>query len=91
VGDVIMPVVGLLLGKVDFSTLEIAVGDAHIKYGIFLQSVVDFLIVAFCIFFIIRQLQRFKKKEEPIPVVLKMPTKEEELLTEIRDLLKQKN
>ena len=86
VGDVLMPLIGLLLGKVDFSTLAITVGSANIKYGMFIQSIVDFVIVAFCIFLMIQQLQRFKKKEAPaaapeVPADVK-------LLTEIRDLLK---
>lgn len=86
VGDVLMPLFGLLLGKLDFSALAFTVGSSTIKYGMFLQSVVDFVIVAFCIFLLIRQLQRFKKKEEPAaapetPADIK-------LLTEIRDLLR---
>ena len=81
-----MPLIGLLLGKVDFSTLAITIGSANIKYGMFIQSIVDFIIVAFCIFLIIQQLQRFKKKEVPaaapeIPADVK-------LLAEIRDLLR---
>ena len=85
VNDVLMPVIGILLGKLDFSTLAITVGGATIKYGLFVQSVVDFIIVAFCIFVMIRQLQRFKKKEIPPPPEAPADIK---LLTEIRDLLK---
>jgi len=86
VGDVLMPIIGLLLGKVDFSGLAITIGSATITYGMFIQSVIDFLIVAFCIFLMVQQLQRFKKKEPPaatpeIPADVK-------LLTEIRDLLR---
>lgn len=86
VGDILMPLIGLLLGKVDFSTLSITVGAATIKYGMFIQTVVDFIIVAFCIFVIIKQLQRFKKTEAPAapPTV----PADVQLLTEIRDLLK---
>lgn len=85
VGDILMPLIGILLGQVDFSDLSFAVGSATIAYGLFVQSVVDFLIVAFCIFLVVKQLQRFKKKEEP-----KQPKTPEDivLLTEIRDLLK---
>ena len=86
VSDVIMPSIGLLLGKVDFSTLSLTIGASTIAYGKFIQSVVDFLIVAFCIFITIQQLQRFKKKEEKTPSV--EPPEEVKLLTEIRDLLK---
>jgi large conductance mechanosensitive channel len=85
VGDVLMPAIGILLGKLDFSTLAITVGDANIKYGMFIQSMVDFVIVAFCIFIMIKQLQRFKKKEVPAPP---QQSAEVKLLTEIRDLLK---
>ena len=86
VSDVLMPLVGLAAGRLDFSTLAITVGSATIKYGMFLQSLVDFLIVAFCIFIVIKQLQRFKKKEAPAPVPA-VPA-EVQLLTEIRDLLR---
>jgi large conductance mechanosensitive channel len=83
VADIIMPIVGLLIGVVDFSKL--AYGS--IKYGVFIQTIVDFLIIAFSIFLIIRLLTRFKKKEEA-EVVVKID-RTEELLAEIRDLLKE--
>jgi large conductance mechanosensitive channel len=89
VDDIIMPLVGLLMGGVDFTKLMIKVGGAEVKYGSFMQNVVDFLIVAFSIFIFVRIInKRFKKKEEakPAPVV----DKNVELLTEIRDLLKNK-
>ncbi len=88
VADIIMPAVGLLLGKVDFSNLSLTVGEATIKYGQFIQTVVDFLIVAFCIFIVIKQLQRFKKKEEAKPAAAAQIPEDIKLLTEIRDLLK---
>jgi large conductance mechanosensitive channel len=87
VADLIMPIVGLLLGGVDFSNLSITYRDAVIKYGAFLQTVVDFFIIAFSIFLFIRLLNRFRKKEEvkeSVPVI----DAKEELLVEIRDLLK---
>lgn len=96
VDNIIMPLVGLIIGGVDFSSLSITVKGASIKYGLFIQNVVDFLIVALCIFLFIKIINSLdkkvkskvkkeeeKKKEEP-----PKPTKEEELLTEIRDLLK---
>lgn len=83
VGDIIMPFVGLIIGVVDFS--ELAYGK--IKYGQFIQTVVDFLIISFCIFLFIKFLNRFKKKEIPAEVVVKVD-RTEELLAEIRDLLK---
>ena len=85
VNDVIMPAIGIILGKVDFSGLVLQVGASKIAYGMFLQTVVDFVIVAFCIFLVIRQLQKFKKKKPEVPAA---PPEEVRLLTEIRDLLK---
>lgn len=88
VNDVIMPLVGLLLGGVDFKSLAITVGKARLSYGLFLQTVVDFLIISFSIFLFIRFLNRFKKKEEPAKEVVQAD-KKEVLLAEIRDLLKE--
>lgn len=90
VNDVIMPILGLLLGGIDFTNLEITVKDATIRYGAFMQSVVDFLIIAFSIFLFIKAINRFKKKQEEKPPVPPEPTKEELLLTEIRDILKER-
>lgn len=94
VNDVIMPIIGLISGGVDFSNLQITVGEAAIKYGAFIQSIVDFLIIALSIFFFVRGINSFKKKEEEKdeePAVSPEPSKEEILLSEIRDILKQKN
>jgi large conductance mechanosensitive channel len=88
VADIIMPLVGLLLGGINFSSLSFPVGDDVIKYGLFIQTVVDFFIIAFSIFMVIRVLNRFKKKEEEAAVVAEVD-KKEELLTEIRDLLRE--
>jgi large conductance mechanosensitive channel len=95
VNDVIMPPIGMLLGGVDFSdlmiTLKGAVGDAPavvLKYGAFVNTVLDFLIVAFAIFMVIKGMNALKKKEEAAPPAPPKPTKEEVLLTEIRDVLK---
>lgn len=88
VADIIMPLVGLLLGGINFSGLSFPVGDDVIKYGLFIQSVVDFFIIAFSIFMVIRFLNRFKKKEEEAEAVVEVD-KKEELLTEIRDLLRE--
>jgi large conductance mechanosensitive channel len=87
VADLIMPIVGLLLGGVDFSSLSITYGKAVINYGAFIQTVVDFFIIAFSIFLFIRLISRFKKKEEVTESAPVIDAKEE-LLTEIRDLLK---
>lgn len=86
VNDILMPAIGLLLGKLDFSTLSYTVGSATIKYGMFIQTVVDFVIVAFCIFMIIKQLNRFQKPAAPAAPA--GPSSTDKLLMEIRDALK---
>ncbi len=85
VSDVLMPIIGLILGKIDFSTLAFTVGSSTIKYGMFIQSVVDFVIIAFCIFLVLKQLKRFKKEKDPVEPEVREEVK---LLTEIRDLLR---
>lgn len=85
VADVIMPIVALLLGRVDsFADLSFY----KIAYGKFIQSVVDFFIIAFSVFLFVKFINRFKKKEAPTEVVVKVE-RQEELLAEIRDLLKE--
>ena len=97
VGDVIMPPLGLLIGGVDFTdlaiTLKAAAGDAPavvLAYGKFIQSVIDFIIVAFAIFMGVKAINRLKREEAVAPSA-PTPTKEEVLLGEIRDLLKAQN
>ncbi|HTY01796.1 MAG TPA: large-conductance mechanosensitive channel protein MscL [Bacteroidota bacterium] len=92
VNDVLMPPIGMLIGGVDFSNLALTLKDAVppspavvIKYGVFLNTIIDFVIVAFAIFLLIRAINSFKKKEAAAPVA---PPRQEVLLTEIRDLLK---
>lgn len=99
VADILMPPIGLLLGGVDFKTIVITLKDAvldpatnvlnpavTINIGLFLQAVLDFVIIAFVLFLIIKAINNFKKKEEAASA----PTAEETLLTEIRDILKEK-
>ncbi len=97
VADVVMPPIGVLIGGVDFTDLAITIQDATaeaeavtIKYGAFLQTVFDFLIIAFAIFMAIKVMNSLKKKEEEAPAAPPEPSAEEKLLTEIRDLLKNK-
>ena len=92
VNDIVMPLIGLALGKVNFANLSLKIGETEIKYGNFIQTIVDFLIVAFCIFFVIQIFEKFKKKQEPKPEDTPAVVKSDEavLLEEIRDLLKQK-
>ena len=97
VADVIMPPIGLLIGGVDFTNLAIilkqAVGDTPavtLSYGKFIQSVVDFVIIAFAIFLAIKAMNTLQKKKEEALAPPPAPTPEESLLTEIRDILKHK-
>ena len=87
VGDLIMPVVGLLAGGIDFSGLAVTIGKASVSYGKFIQSCVDFLIIAAAIFLVVKVINRLKrdaaKADAPAP-----PPRQEALLEEIRDLLK---
>ncbi|HZH60728.1 MAG TPA: large conductance mechanosensitive channel protein MscL [Metabacillus sp.] len=89
VNDIITPLIGLLMGGINVSDLQFKVGDAAVMYGLFIQTVIDFIIVAFSIFLFVKLINRFKKKEE-VKEEATAPTlsKEEELLTDIRDLLR---
>ncbi|MGD6794272.1 large conductance mechanosensitive channel protein MscL [Metabacillus indicus] len=86
VNDIVMPLIGILIGGVNFSGLDYAFGKAIVKYGAFIQTIIDFIIIAFSVFLFVRFFERFKTKDEqkPVPTL----TNEEKLLTEIRDLLK---
>lgn len=97
VNDLIMPLLGLIMGKVSFTDLKYVitpatekVAEVAFKYGSFLQSVIDFLIIALSIFLMIKLLSSFKKKKEEELVEIPEPSKEEVLLAEIRDILKEK-
>ncbi|MEE3444733.1 MAG: large conductance mechanosensitive channel protein MscL [Prevotella sp.] len=103
VNDVLMPVISLSTGGIDFTDLFVNLGEGNyatlaaakeagaavLAYGQFIQNVIDFIIIAFCIFLMIKAMNKLKKKEEPAPEAPKGPS-QEELLAEIRDLLKQK-
>lgn len=106
VNDILMPPLGMLLGKVDFTNLKVilqkgreavmegttivqpAVSDVSINYGMFIQNIIDFVIVALCIFMVIKAMNSLKRKEEVAPTAPPPPSDEVLLLTEIRDLLK---
>ena len=99
VNDVIMPVMSKITGGISFKDLKIVltpadeankVAEVALTYGNFIQNIIDFLIIAFCIFVMIKGINSLKKKEEDAPEAPPEPTKEELLLTEIRDLLKNK-
>ena len=96
VDDILMPLIGMLIGGIDFTGLSLKIGEAEVKYGNFIQNVIDFLIVAFCIFIIVKlvnrateKVEKLKKKEEEEKKE-EAPAKSDEvvLLEEIRDLLK---
>ncbi len=88
VENIIMPTIGILLGGVDFTTWMLKVGDATITYGVFIQSIFDFTIIAFVIFMVVRALAKLQKKEEAKPATPAEPSAEVKLLTEIRDSLR---
>ena len=99
VNDIIMPLLGIVVGRIDLTSLKLVIRPASetlaelsIPYGQFLQTAVDFLIIAFSLFFVTRAIVRFQKKEEEksqAPPPPPEPSKEEQLLTEIRDLLRE--
>lgn len=91
VNDVLMPIIGVIIGGIDFSNLSLRVGDATVMYGLFIQNVIDFLIVSACIFVLVKFINKFNKKEE---VTVVEEVKKDEtvlLLEEIRDLLKKQS
>ena len=88
VNDIVMPAIGIAVGKINFAELSVKIGEAEIKYGAFIQSIIDFLIIAFCIFVVIEIFEKFKKKEEPKAPPAPAKSDEVLLLEEIRDLLK---
>ena len=97
VADVIMPPIGILLGGVDFSNLAIILKESAegvepvlLKFGVFINTVIDFLIIGFVIFLIVKAINSLKKKEEEKPAVPPAPSKSEILLAEIRDELRKK-
>lgn len=92
VNDILMPIIGVIIGGIDFSNLSIDFIDAKIMYGSFIQQVIDFLIVSFCIFMFVKVVTRFTRKEEEKEEKSEEVKKSQEvlLLEEIRDLLKDK-
>lgn len=97
VADVIMPPIGVLLGGVDFSSLAITLKEGTetvpavvLKYGVFINTVIDFLIIAFAIFMVVKAINSMKKKEGETPAAPPAPTKSEILLEEIRNELRKK-
>ena len=90
VEDIVMPLVGTFLGGLNFAALTIRIGEATLKYGKFLQTCVDFLIIAWAIFMAVKIINRLKRHEPAAPAVPPPSPRQEVLLEEIRDLLKDK-
>jgi len=90
VADLAMPLIGIFIGGVDFSGLAVQIGQSKILYGKFIQSCVDFIIIAWAIFMAVKVLNRLKRSEEVKPAAPAAPPRQEVLLEEIRDLLKQR-
>lgn len=89
VDDIVMPLIGTILGGLDFKGLAVEIGRAQIQYGNFLQTCVDFVIIAWAIFVAVKVINRLRKADEDKPPVA-TPPRQEQLLEEIRDLLKQR-
>ncbi len=90
VADVFTPIIGMVTGGIDFAGMSFGIGGAQIMIGNFLNAVISFILVAFCVFLIVKGINSLKKKEEEAPAPEPTPSAEEVLLTEIRDLLKEK-
>lgn len=91
VNDILMPLIGVVSGGIDFTGLSFRIGEAEIKYGNFIQNVIDFLIIAFCIFILVKIVNKITHKEEEKKEEVPAPKPDDVvLLEEIRDLLKQK-
>lgn len=88
VDNILMPIVGILMQGVNFATLSVKIGEAEIKYGMFIGAIIDFIIIALVMFMIIKAVNNMKRKEEAAPSAPPAPTKDQQLLSEIRDLLK---
>lgn len=90
VGDIITPIIGMVIGGIDFSGICFTVGSASITLGVFIQAVINFLLTALILFLVVKTFNRFQRKKEAEPEKAPEPSAEEKLLTEIRDLLKNK-
>jgi large conductance mechanosensitive channel len=89
VNDILMPIIGMIIGGLDFKDLAFTIGSAKITYGMFIQNIIDFLIIAFCVFIFIKLFNKLSKKKKDEPAAPPSPSAEEKLLAEIRDLMKE--
>lgn len=90
INDVVMPLLGIFTGSISFAALNIEINGAVIAYGNFIQAVFNFLVMAFVVFCLIKAINRFHRKKEEAPPAPPQPSAQEQLLAEIRDLLKEK-
>ena len=90
INDIVMPLLGIFTGSMSFARLEVNIGPAIITYGNFIQAVLNFLVMAFVVFCLVRAINRLHRKKEEAPPAPPAPSAEEKLLTEIRDLLKER-
>jgi large conductance mechanosensitive channel len=88
VNDIIMPLIGIVLGGLDFSSLSITIGSAVLLYGNFIQAIVTFLVIALVVFLIVRTINKMQKPQPAAPAAPPEPSEEVKLLAQIRDLLK---
>ena len=90
INDIIMPLIGIFVSEASFADLSVTVGNAEITYGNFIQAVLNFVIMAFIVFCMVKSINKLSRKKEEAPPAPPAPSNEEKLLTEIRDLLKEK-
>ena len=90
INDIVMPILGIFTGSISFAELSFTVNDAVIAYGNFIQAVLNFIIMAFIVFCLVKTMNKLHRKKEEAPPAPPEPSAEEKLLTEIRDLLKEK-
>ncbi len=91
VNDIITPLIGMLIGGIDFSGISVTIGSASIMFGTFIQAVINFILTAFILFLIVKAFNKFQRKKKEEPAKAPEPSAEEKLLTEIRDLLKDRH
>ena len=91
INDILMPIIGIFVSEASFADLTVTVGSAVVAYGNFIQAVINFLIMAFVVFCMVKGINRLSRKKEEAPPPPPQPSAEEQLLTEIRDLLKERN
>ncbi len=90
INDILMPLIGVIIGGIDFSSLAVTVGGASIAYGNFITAVINFILIAFVVFWLVKAMNKLTAKKEEAPAAPPETSAEEKLLTEIRDLLKDK-